>query len=123
MIGECFFYDTPPNGKHMFIVLAPSMQKKGWFICTNVTEKRDGSDTSCELLQGEHPNLTKPISIVNYALTRELPLPLIARLIEAQQLPKMGEQPLLRIQQQALGDMSRMKKNYQDAIRKYTLNG
>lgn len=118
MIGECFFYDTPPNDRHMFVVLAPSLEQRGWFICSNITEKREGCDTTCELLQGEHPNLTLPVSVVNYSLTRELPLPLIERETAKQRLQRMDGELLRRIQVGAIGASSRMKKGDQECIRR-----
>ena len=119
MIGECFYYDTFPNGEHLFVVLAPSLEQKGWFICANITTKRDGADTTCELYQGEHQELTSPISVVVYGQAREFPAPLIQRLTQSQNLPRIGDGLLLRIQRAALIDISRMKKKFQNAIRQH----
>ena len=115
MVGQCFFYDTPPNGEHLFVILADSLTSEG-FICVNITEKHDESDATCELFQGEHPNLTKPVSVVGYGFARELPLRLIQRLIARQSLPSMKPDILKRIQNAALCDESRMKKGFQEAI-------
>lgn len=119
MIGKCFYYDTPPIGQHLFVVLAPSVEQKGWFVCVNITTRRTGSDTTCELYNGDHPNLTEPVSVVVYGQARELPLPLIERCLREQSLPSMSTNVLLRIQQGALVKSSRMKKKLQDSIRKH----
>jgi hypothetical protein len=67
MTGNCFFFDTPPNGAHLFVVVAPSDANPGRYICVNITAKDEASDTTCELAQSEHSALTKPTSIVAYA--------------------------------------------------------
>jgi hypothetical protein len=118
MTGDCFFYDTFPNGEHLFVVLAPSVESPGWHICVNITTKRPNCDVSCELLKGEHPQLTQPVSVVNYSHARELPSGLTDRLTKAQKLPRLNEGVLLRIQMAALGENSRMKRRFQISIRK-----
>ncbi|HXR06809.1 MAG TPA: hypothetical protein VN765_05735 [Candidatus Acidoferrum sp.] len=118
MIGDCFFYDTFPKGEHLFVVLAASVETQGWYVCVNITAKRPNCDVSCELLKGEHPALIKPVSVVNYGHARELPSGLIDRLTGAQKHPKMDEGVLRRIQIAALGQNSRMKRRFQNSIRK-----
>jgi hypothetical protein len=117
MIGNCFYYQTPPSGSHLFVVLAPSLEKRGWFICVNITTARADCDTTCQLFEGEYQELTARVSVVAYGLTRELPLPLISRCMRDQRLPRMDDDLLLRIQQAALHDDSRMKKGFQQAVR------
>jgi len=119
MVGECFYYETFPNDEHLFVVVAPILNKEGWFLCVNITTKRDGSDTTCEVHQHEHPNLSKPVSVVVYSQARELPIALIKRLTGEQQLPKMSDALLLRIQQAPLTDYSRLKKSFKNAIATY----
>ena len=119
MIGECFFYDTFPNGEHLFVVLATSLEAPGWYVCVNITTKRPNCDASCELLQGEHPRLVKPVSVVDYGNARELPSGLIVRLAGAQKLPKMDERVLSRIQKASLAANSRMKRRFQNSIRRH----
>ena len=119
MIGNCFYYQTPPKGDHLFVVLAPSLEQKGWFVCVNITTKRQGADSSCELFQGEHQELTSPVSVVVYGQAREFPAPFILRLMQDQRLPQVSSDLLSRIQQAALGEVSRMKKKFQNAIREH----
>ncbi|MEY2488566.1 MAG: hypothetical protein QOC70_508 [Verrucomicrobiota bacterium] len=115
MIGNCFFFATPPNGEHLFVVLAPSGNPDA-YVCVNITERDASSDTTCEVAQAEHAVLTKPVSIVAYAWARELPLRLIERLVKAQNLPTVSEALLLRIQRGGLSRTSRLKKGFQAAI-------
>jgi len=103
----------------LFVVLAASMETQGWYLCVNITAKRPNCDVSCELLKGEHPQLTKPVSVVNYSQARELPSGLIDRLTTAQKLAKMDERVLWRIQRAALGENSRMKRRFQNSVRKH----
>jgi hypothetical protein len=116
MIGECFYYDTFPNDEHLFVVIAPSLTEENWFLCVNITTKREGSDTTCEICKGEHPNLTKPVSVVDYGRARELPLALIERLTKLQQLPKVGDDLLLKMQMAPLGETSRLKNAFKKAL-------
>lgn len=122
MIGKCFYYDTPPNDRHLFVVLAPSLELKGWFVCANITTKKhdsENTDTTCELYQGQHQELTSPISIVVYREVREMPLPLIERLTHEQNLPPFAGVLLLKIQQSPLSDASRLKKGFKKAIQQH----
>jgi len=122
MIGECFYYDTPPNRRHLFVVLAPSLEQKGWFVCANITTKKDDSentDTTCELYQGEHQELTSPVSIVVYSAVREMPLPVIARETKAQNLPPFEGDLLLKIQKAPLSEISRLKKGFKKSIQQH----
>jgi len=123
MVGRCFFYQTPPNGEHLFVILAPSGEQRGWYLCVNITTRRHGSDPACELRQGEHPNLTAPVSVVVYAEAREIPLPLIQRLIGAQELTPFNQQLIERMQAAALRDDSRLKIKYQKWIRDFIQRG
>jgi hypothetical protein len=70
------------------------------------------------LFQGEHQELTSPVSVVVYGQAREIPAPLIERLTQKQKLPRINDDLLFRIQKSALMDISRMKKKFQGAIRK-----
>lgn len=117
MVGQCFFYDTPPHGEHLFVVLAPSLEQAGWFICANISTLRTGSDLTCKLMAGEHGCLTNPVSIVIYAEARELPLALIERCCQRQALEPFAPALLARIQNGALSGGSRMKKGFQKAVR------
>jgi hypothetical protein len=122
MVGECFYYDTPPKGKHLFVVLAPCLEKTGWFVCANITTKKDDSentDTTCELYQGEHQELTSPVSIVVYSEARSMPPPLIQRLMGEQRLPPFTGELLLRIQKSPISGISRLKNGFKKSIQQY----
>jgi hypothetical protein len=120
MVGQCFYYQTPPKGRHLFVVLAPDLENKGWFVCANIsTKKEDNSDTTCELYQGEHQTLTSPVSVVVYAEARSMPPPLITRLMQQQKLPPFEGELLLRIQRAPLSETSRLKKGFKRAIERH----
>jgi hypothetical protein len=126
MIGQCFYHDTLPNGRHLFVVLAPDLEQKGWFVCANITTQKDDSentDFSCVLRRGEHQELTAPVSIVVYAEARSMPPPLIKRLMGEQKLPPFEGDLLLRIQKAPLSDNSRLKKGFQKSIKQHLEGG
>jgi hypothetical protein len=56
------------------------LEQRERFVCVNITTFRECSDMSCQLAPGDHPEILAP-SIVVYAEARELPLPLISRLM------------------------------------------
>ena len=121
MVGKCFYYDTPPKGSHPFVVLAPSAQEEGYFVCVNITEKRELSDTACELVRGCHPALTKPVSIVNYAMARSLPLSLIERLTKRHAIPDFTGALLCKIQTIGIAKDSQLPNKFKIAIEAYLL--
>lgn len=116
-VGDCFYYSTPPNEEHLFVVLAPSIKDNGFFVCANISTKREFSDCTCELEAGEYVELTSPVSVVVYAEARELPPKLIRRLKRRSKLPQMDRALLVRIQEAALVPRSRMKQGFQASIR------
>jgi len=119
VIGKFFIYDTPPNGEHPFVVIAPSRNRTGWYLCVNLTTKDEFSDTTCEVLQHEHPSLTSPVSAVFYRQARELPAPLIERLARERPRSDVDAALLLRIQTAPLKENSPLKADFQTAIRQY----
>lgn len=68
-IGDAFLLSTPPNDKHLFVVIAPT--QNGKYLCANVTSKHSNSDTSCVLQQGDHPFIRHD-SVINYKKAREV---------------------------------------------------
>lgn len=119
VVGKCFYYDTPPKGQHLFVVLAPSDQEEGYFICANITEKRELSDTACELVFGCHPALTKPVSIVNYGMARSLPLCLIERLTKRRAIADFTGALLYRIQTIGIAEDSQLPNKFKIAVKAY----
>ena len=101
MVGCCFYYDTPPHGSHPWVVIVPG-SKPGWFVCVNITTRRTGVVSSCELFRGEHPILTSPISIPVFNRARELPLPLIQRYVASSGFSKFDPALLARIHTAAI---------------------
>jgi hypothetical protein len=122
MIGQCFYHDTPPKGSHLYVVLAPDLEHNGCFVCANITTKKDdseNSDLSCVLRQGEHQELTHPVSIVVYAEARSMPARFIQRLMGEQKLPPFKGDLLLRIQMAPLSETSRLKKGFRKSIKQH----
>jgi hypothetical protein len=119
MVGSCFYYDTFPKGQHLFVVLAPCPEQQDWYVCVNITTKRVGSDLTCEILKGEHPNLSSPVSVVVYSEARESPARLIDRQKKQQQIPDVSAALLLKIQKSPLTEDSRLKKKYKRYIEEY----
>jgi hypothetical protein len=117
VVGSCFFFDTPPNGQHLFVVLAPSLDEADSFICVNIETRRVSSDPTCLVNRGEHPNLTNEVSAVVYQFARDLPRRLIERLQREQQLQNVSPQLLRRIQTAPLTDESRLRNKYKQAIK------
>jgi hypothetical protein len=117
VVGSCFFFDTPPNGQHLFVVLAPSPDEPDSFVCVNIETRRDKSDLTCLVNRGEHPNLPNEVSAVVYQFARDLPRRLIERLKREQQLPDASPQLLNRIQTAPLTDESRLRNKYKKAIK------
>jgi hypothetical protein len=116
MVGECFIYDTPPNGSHLFVVVAPS-ETTGFYLAVNVTTNRPGADQTCILEKDAHPFLTEDESVVFYAGAREFPEALIRRYQNGQ--PCVGDDVLRKIQDGALSVQSRLKKRLQKLITKH----
>lgn len=114
MVGECFIYDTPPNGAHLFVVIAPG-SRPDYFLAVNVTTNREGCEQTCLLAKGEHAFLTADVSAVMYARAREFPKAIILRSAQ----PPMPAGPLLRIQQAALSPTSRLPKGAQRLIQQW----
>jgi hypothetical protein len=119
MVGTCFYYDTPPKGSHLWVVLAPSIDEPNSFVCVNVETRREKSDTTCLLLRGEHQEFTNPESVVVYAFARDLPIRLIDRLQKQQNFPKMGDDVLRRIQTASLTDDSALKNKFKKSIQRH----
>jgi len=101
MVGSCFYYDTPPHGAHPWVVIAPG-SRPGWFVCVNITTRRSGVLSACELLRDEHPMLTSPVSIPVFNRARELPLPLIERHVTQSGFPKFDPPLMARIHSAAV---------------------
>jgi len=68
-IGDAFLLSTPPNDKHLFVVVTPT--QNGKYLCVNVISKRNNSDTFCVLQQGDHPFIRHD-SVINYKKAREV---------------------------------------------------
>jgi hypothetical protein len=118
MVGQCFRFQTPPHGEHLFIVLAPTDASKRSYLCVNISTKSEPGER-CELFKGEHEALTSPVSTVRFSLAREFPLRDIEANLARQRLANFDPALMQRIGAAALSGQSRLKKDFQRMIRDY----
>lgn len=88
-IGDAFLLPTPPNGSHLFIVIA--LTKNGKYLCVNATTLKPDSDTSCVLTPGLGvPDFIVHQSAITYRHAREIAIAKIPDLIKFNQLTPKG---------------------------------
>ncbi len=79
-LGDAFLIDTPPNGEHLYIAIAPTSEDKYLFV--NVTSRRTNSETVCILFPGLGvPNFIVRESVIAYQYAREMNAATLAKLI------------------------------------------
>lgn len=72
-LGDAFLLDTPPNGKHLYIAIAPISNSEYLFV--NVTTRRPNSETTCILLPGSDvPSFIVRESVIAYQFQTWLPI-------------------------------------------------
>ena len=70
-LGDAFLLDTPPNDKHLYIVIAKLSGSSYLFV--NVTTRKLKSETACVLLPGLGvPAFITHESVVTYRFAREI---------------------------------------------------
>ncbi len=70
-IGDTFLLPTPPQGNHLFFVIATTAD--GNYLCVNATSLRPSSDTACILKAGLGvPNFVVRDSAIAYKYAREI---------------------------------------------------
>jgi len=114
-IGDAYLLSTPPNDKHLFVVIAPTRD-----LCVNVTSKRNNSDTSCILQQGDHPFIRHD-SVINYKKAREVDPAVVQNQISrgnCQQYQHVSSTVLNRIQQGGLTS-TRLKNKYKNYLNSF----
>ncbi|SRR5579883_340616 len=80
-LGDAFLLGTPPKGMHLFVAVLPLTNTKYLFF--NVTKKVGNSDLSCVIKPGAGVSpFIQQESVINYLKPREIPLPVILKLIE-----------------------------------------
>jgi hypothetical protein len=117
-VGDVFLLTTPPNDKHLFVIIAPA--QNGKYLCVNVTSKRDNSDTSCILQQSDHP-FVRHDSVINYKKAREVDPALIQNQINrgnCQKYQPVSSKVLNRIQQGGLSS-TRLKNKYKNYLNSF----
>jgi hypothetical protein len=116
--GDTFLLSTPPNDKHLFVAIAPT--QSGKYLCVNVTSKRNNSDTSCVLQQGDHPFIRHD-SVINYKKAREVDPSVIQNQINRGnciQHQPVSPSLLNRIQQGGINS-TRLKNKYKNYLNSF----
>ncbi|NET09870.1 MAG: hypothetical protein F6K16_35250 [Symploca sp. SIO2B6] len=116
-LGDAFLIDTPPNGQHLYIAIAPTSESKYLFV--NVTTRRSNSDPACILLPGGNvPAFIVRESVIAYRFAREMSSTELASLITpGSPVPKgsCSAAILDRIQQGGL-ESRRLRGRYKTAL-------
>ncbi|NUN66925.1 hypothetical protein HCU40_19735 (plasmid) [Pseudanabaena biceps] len=71
-LGDAFLLETPPNGQHLYIAIAPTTNSKYLFV--NLTTCKTGSETTCILQPNTTgmPSYVKAESAIAYQYAREM---------------------------------------------------
>ncbi len=89
IVGDDFLLPTPPNGSHLFIIIA--LTKNGKYLCVNATTLKSDSDMSCVLTPGPGvPDFIIHQSAITYRHAREIAITKIPKLIKFNQLTRKG---------------------------------
>lgn len=110
-LGDTFLLDTPPNGEHLYIAIAPIFDDKYLFV--NVTTRKTSSETACIITPGtEVPNFIVRESVIAYQFAREMDVTtLISLICVGSPIPKGSCSPLVLSQIQQGGLVSKRLKN------------
>jgi hypothetical protein len=71
-LGDAFLLETPPNGQHLYIAIAPTTDNKYLFV--NLTTRKSRSETACILQPNTTgmPSYIKVESAIAYQYAREM---------------------------------------------------
>lgn len=71
-LGDAFLLETPPNGQHLFIAIAPTSNNKYLFV--NLTKRRNNSESACILIPATEgmPSFITHESVIAYKHVREM---------------------------------------------------
>lgn len=119
-LGDAFLLDTPPNGQHLYIAIAPTSESSYLFV--NVTSRRTKSEATCVLTPGSDvPSFIVRESVIAYQFAREMNSTELAGLIAAgSPIPKCSFSPTALEQIQQSGLLSkRLKNKYKDALKAF----
>ena len=120
-IGDAFLLETPPNGQHLYIAIAPTTNKKYLFV--NLTTRKSWSETTCILQPNETgmPSYVKAESAIAYQYAREMDArQLDLEICEGSRIPKCTFPPdiLGKIQQGGVAS-NRIAPIYKRAIKRF----
>lgn len=117
-LGDAFLFDTPPNGMHLFIAIAPIATDK--FLFVNTTSPKENSDTSCIIKPGlDVPKFIIHESVIAYKYAREININKLFELIDIGSCKPKGfcsPSILLDIQQGAIKS-KQIPKKYKNAVK------
>ena len=117
-LGDAFLLETPPNGMHLYIAIAPTSDDTYLFV--NTTTCRPNSDTSCVLKPGPGiPSFIVQESVISYKFAREIDAVTINTLIAKGVCKPRGNcSPTVLLQIQQGGLISKQLKNKYKTILK-----
>lgn len=127
-LGDAFLIKTPPQGKHLYIAIAPVLgyqfekttQPRHLFVSINSRQPK--SETVCILEPGpEVPDFITDESVVNYRFARELTAKDLTKLMPTDSRAAEGQcsdSVLKRIQQGGLVS-KRLKNRYRLALKDF----
>jgi len=120
-LGDAFLLETPPNGQHLYVAIAPTTNGK--YLFANLTTRRPNSETACILLPNATgmPSYVRAESVIAYGsnFIRELDAnQLDSQICVGSNRPKCTFPPDILTQIQLGGLKSkRLPKMYREYIR------
>lgn len=119
-LGECFLINTPPKGKHIFVVTV--LLSPGRYLFLPFTSQSQYSDPSCVIHPGkESPSFIGHETAIDYSKAKDLYEIKIIELIDSGQCLKrerIPEKLHRKILESGLKS-KRLKRKYQKSIRSY----
>lgn len=120
-LGDAFLLETPPNGQHLYIAIAPTSNNK--FLFVNLITRRAGSETTCILTPTTAgvPSFIKTDSAIAYQYAREMDAhQLIQEICLGSPVPKCLFPPHIVSQIQQGGiDSKRIEPRFKRVLKKY----
>ncbi len=119
-LGDAFLIATPPNGKHLYIAIAPIALEA--FLFVNTTSRTSHSEAACLLQPGSDvPDFICRESAIAYQYAREITAPDLAQLISQGVAAPSGRCSGGVVRQIQWGGLAskRLKNKYKDILKAY----
>lgn len=119
-LGDTFLLDTPPNGKHLFVAIAPLTDTK--FLFVSLTTKNNSSDLSCVINKGAGvPDFVEQTSVIYYNKPREIEIKTIQELVNQNEWVSKGRfSPNILYKIQIGATISdRIPRKYEKIVKEY----